>query len=29
VTNRYSACISNAAGDVRKMLKCAPLLGSG
>ena len=29
VTNRYSACISKAAGDVRKMLKCAPLLGSG
>jgi len=29
VTNRYSECISKAAGDVKKMLKCASLLGSG
>jgi hypothetical protein len=29
VTNRYSDCINKAAGDVRKMLKCASLLGSG
>ena len=29
VTTRYSDCINKAAGDVRKMLKCASLLGSG
>ena len=28
-TYRYSQCINKAAGDVRKMLKCASLLGSG
>jgi len=27
--NRYADCISKAAGDVKKMLRCASLLGSG
>ena len=29
VTNKYTDCINRAAGDVRKMLRCASLLGSG